>query len=52
MYGTQQDLRMVLRQQEALRRDAAATRLAVRINKRENRKADARRVFGLRLSHA
>jgi hypothetical protein len=24
----------------------------VRINKRENRKADARRVFGLRLSHA
>ena len=52
MYGTQQDLRMVLRQQDALRRDAAATRLAVRINKQENRKADARRVFGLRLSHA
>jgi hypothetical protein len=52
MYGTQQDLRMVLRQQEAFRRDAAATRLATRINKQETHKADARRVFGLRLSHA
>ncbi|HEU0244513.1 MAG TPA: hypothetical protein VFQ75_11440 [Candidatus Limnocylindrales bacterium] len=52
MYGTQQDLRMVLRHQEALRRDAAATRLAMRINKQENRKADARRVLGLRLSAA
>jgi hypothetical protein len=52
MYGTQQDLRMVLRQQESLRQDAAAARLAARINKQENRKADARRVFGLRLSHA
>jgi hypothetical protein len=52
MYGTQQDLRMVLRHQEALRHDAAAARLAARINKRENRKADARRVFGLRVSFA
>jgi len=52
MYGTQQDLRMVLRQQESLRQDAAAARLAARINKQESRKADARRVFGLRLSHA
>ena len=52
MYGTNQDLKMVLRQQEALRREAAANRLAMRINKQEHRKADARRVFGLRVSFA
>lgn len=52
MYGTHQDLKMVLRQQEALRREAAANRLAARIHKQENRTADARRVFGLRLSFA
>ena len=50
MYGTQ-DLRMVLSLQESLRRDAAPHRLAARINKQETRKADARRVFGLRLTH-
>ncbi len=52
MYGTNQDLRMVLSLQEALRRDAAASRLAARINKQEKRKTEARRVFGLRLSLA
>ena len=52
MYGTQQDLKMVLREQEALRREAAADRLAARIHRQEQHKADARRVFGLRLSHA
>jgi hypothetical protein len=51
MYGTQ-DLRMVLRMQDELRRDAANARLAARINKQEPRKAEARRVFGLRLTHA
>ena len=51
MYGTQ-DLRSVLRKQEELRRDAANTRLVARIDKPEPRKADARRVFGLRLSLA
>ena len=51
MYGTQ-DLRMVLRKQDELRRDAANARLVARINKQGPRKAEARRVFGLRLSHA
>ena len=51
MYGNQ-DLRMVLRKQDELRRDAANARVAARINKQEPRKAEARRVFGLRLSLA
>jgi hypothetical protein len=51
MYGTQ-DLRMVLRMQDELRRDAANARLAARANKQEPRKAESRRVFGLRLSLA
>ena len=51
MYGTQ-DLRMVLRKQDEYRRDAANARLVAQINKPEPRKADARRVFGLRLSLA
>ncbi len=51
MYGTQ-DLRMVLRMQDELRRDAANARLAARVNRQEPRKAEARRVFGLRLSLA
>jgi hypothetical protein len=51
MYGTQ-DLRTVLSKQEELRREAANTRLVARIHKQEPRKADARRVFGLRLSLA
>ena len=51
MYGTQ-DLRMVLSHQEQLRRDAADVRRAARTTKQEPRKPHARRVFGLRLSHA
>jgi len=51
MYGTQ-DLRMVLSKQDELRRDAANARLAARVNKQEPRKAEARRLFGLRLSLA
>jgi hypothetical protein len=51
MYGTQ-DLRTVLRTHDEYRRHAANTRLVARINKQEPRKADARRVFGLRLSLA
>ena len=51
MYGTQ-DLRSVLSKQEELRREAANTRLVARIHKPETRKADARRLFGLRLSLA
>jgi hypothetical protein len=51
MYGTQ-DLQMVLRMQDEQRRAAANARLAARINKREHRTANARRVFGLRLSLA
>jgi hypothetical protein len=51
MYGTQ-DLRSVLSTQEALRREAASARLVARIHKPEPRKADARRVFGLRISLA
>ena len=51
MYGTQ-DLRSVLSKQDEYRRETANARLAARINKQEPRKADARRVFGLRLSLA
>jgi hypothetical protein len=51
MYGTQ-DLRLVLGKQDELRRESANARLVARINKKEPRKADARRVFGLRLSLA
>jgi len=51
MYGTQ-DLKLVLRMQAELRRDAANQRLAARSPRQEPRKADARRVFGLRLSLA
>jgi hypothetical protein len=51
MYGTQ-DLQMVQRMQAELRRDAAQHRLAARINRQEQSKAQARRVFGLRLSLA
>jgi hypothetical protein len=46
------DLQMVNRMQDELRRDAAQNRLAARINKQEQPKARARRVFGLRLSPA
>jgi hypothetical protein len=52
MYGTHQDLTMVLRMQEAFRREAAANRLAARIHKQATHKAEARRVFGLRISFA
>jgi hypothetical protein len=51
MYGTQ-DLRSFLSKQDEYRRETANARLVARINKQEPRKADARRVFGLRLSLA
>jgi hypothetical protein len=51
MYGTQ-DLRLVLSKQDELRRESANARLVARIHKQEPRKADARRVLGLRLSLA
>ena len=51
MFGTM-DLQQVLRQQEALRRDAAQRRLADRINQRTKSNDQARRVPGLRPSVA
>jgi hypothetical protein len=51
MYGTQ-NLALVLRMQDELRRDAAKHRLATRTAPKETTKAPARRVFGLRLSLA
>jgi hypothetical protein len=47
-----QDLTMVHRHQEKLRRDAARDRLASRINRQEPRQATTRRVLGLRISFA
>jgi hypothetical protein len=51
MDGTQ-NLQMVLRMQDAMRRDAASQRLAMRTRTQEPRKPEGRRVFGLRLSLA
>jgi hypothetical protein len=51
MYGTH-NLAVVLRMQAELRRDAAQARRAAIATKHENRKPDARRVLGLRLSLA
>ncbi len=51
MFGTQ-DLSMVRRMQDELRREAASNRLAARINRKEPRKEARRRVFGLGFSFA
>lgn len=51
MFGNQ-DLKQVQRFQEQLRRDAANQRLVARFSRQEPRKAQTRRVFGLRLSLA
>jgi hypothetical protein len=51
MYGSQ-NLKFVLGKQEEMRREAANARLSARIHTQVPRKADARRVFGLRLSLA
>ena len=51
MHGTQ-DLMMVHRMQDELRREAASNRLAARITRQEPRKVTRRRVFGLRISFA
>lgn len=46
------DLRQVLRYQEQLRREAAEHRLAARVNRKQARQGQGRRVLGLRLSLA